>query len=118
MKLPPFGRELATRLKFGNPPFHTVITIGMDAWRRCREWQRSPNDVGVLVLPDGDNPTAYAWPVTDQLVVIEAACGPTDADLRDLAAVLLAYDADVITIVSRDGSNVFKQYVAERREAA
>ena len=74
--------------------------------------------MGVLILPDGDNPTAYVWPVTDQLVVIEAACGPTDADLRDLAAVLLAYGADVITIVSRDGTNGFHQYIAESREAA
>ena len=42
----------------------------------------------------------------------------TDNDLRDLAAVLLAYDADVITIISRDGLNEFHQYIDERREAA
>ena len=71
-----------------------------------------------LVLPDGTDPRLYSWPVADQLVVIEAACGPSDADLRDLAAVLLAYGSDVVTIISRDGANKFRQYVEERREAA
>jgi len=118
MRLPPYGKALANRLKFGNTPFHVVITIGMDAWRRCREWQSAPNDVSVLVLPDGDNPAAYAWPVSGQLVVVDVACGPTDEQLRDLAAVLLAYEADVITVTSRDGCNTFHQFIDERREAA
>ena len=118
MKRPPYGCELASRLKFGNPPFHIVVTVGLDAWQRAKEWNTCPNDVAAMALPDGDNPAAYAWPVRNQLVVIEVACGPSDNDLRDLAAVLLSYGADVITTVSRDGLNEFHQYIAERREAA
>ena len=118
MKLPPFGKFLASRLKFGNPPFHIVVCVGLDAWKRAKVWNACPNDVSAMVLPDGIDPRAYAWPVADQLVVIEAACGPTDNDLRDLAAVLLAYDADVVTITSRDKLNEFHQYIDERKEAA
>ena len=40
-------------------------------------------------------------------------------DLRDLAAVLLAYGAAAVTVASRDGLNAFRQYVAaETREVA
>jgi hypothetical protein len=118
MKLPPFGKELASRLKHRNSPFHVVVTIGVDCWKRAEQWNSCPNDVIAMVLPAGADPRMYCWPVRDQLVVIEAACGPSDDDLRDLAAVLLAYGADVITIISRDGTNEFHQYIAEGREAA
>ena len=118
MKLPPYGRELASRLKFGNPPFHVAVCVGLDDWQRAREWNACPNDVHALVLPAGTSSQLFRWPVAGQLVVIDAACGPSDADLRDLAAVLLADGADMVTVMSRDGLNTFKQYVAEGREVA
>lgn len=118
MKLPPYGRELASRLRFGNPPFHIALCVGLDDWKRAREWTACPNDVHALVLPAGTDPRLYVWPVRDQLVVIDAACGPSDADLSDLATVLLAYGAQAVTVVSRDRLNEFHQFIAEGREAA
>ena len=118
VKLPPHGKQLVERFKFRNPPFHVVVCVGMDAWKRAKEWNACPNDVSAMVLPDGADPATYAWPVSGQLVVIEAACGPSNKQLRDLAALLLAYGADVITIVSRDGLNEFHQYIADGRKAA
>jgi hypothetical protein len=118
MRLAPFGRELASRLKFGNPPFHVVVCVGLDAWPRAKGWNACPNDVAAMVLPDGVDPRAYVWPVRDQLVVVEAGCGPSDDDLRDLSAVLLAYGANMVTITSRDGLNKFHQYIAEVGEDA
>jgi hypothetical protein len=99
-------------------PFHVVVCIGLDAWQRANQWNACPNDVTAMVLPDGVDPRAYVWPVGNQLVVIDAACGPSDDDLRNIAAMLLAYGAGVVTITSRDGTNEFHQYIAEGREAA
>ena len=118
MKLPPYGRELASRLKFGNSPFHVVLCVGLDDWQRAREWNACPNDVHTLVLPAGADPNWFRWPVAGQLVVIDVACGPSDADLRNLADVLLAYGAETVTVKSRDGLNTFKKYVPEGRGAA
>ena len=118
MKFPPYGKPIAERLRYRNEPDHLVVCIGLDAWKRAKEWNAAPNDCPAIVMPAGTDPQAYTWPVSGQLVVVDVACGPTDKQLRELAAVLLAYDADVITIVSRDGLNVFKQYIAGRREAA
>ena len=53
MKLPPYGRELASRLKFDNPPFHVAVCVGLDDWQRALEWNACPNDVHALVLPAG-----------------------------------------------------------------
>jgi hypothetical protein len=118
VKLPPFGRELASRLKFDNVPFHVVVTVGLDAWKRAKEWNACPNDVAALVLQDGANPTVYQWPVSKQLVVIDAACGPSDEQIRELAKVLLQQGAEAVTVVSRDGINAFMQYLPIRAEVA
>ena len=118
MRLPPHGKAIAERLKFRNDPLHLVVTVGLDCWRRAREWNSAPNDCPAMVLQAGIDPCAYVWPVHGQLVLIDTACGPTDDQLRKLAAVLLAYDADVVTIISRDGCNTFHQFIDERKEAA
>lgn len=116
MKLPPYGNAIATRLRFRNPPLHVVVCVGLDVWRRAKQWNGCPNDVCAVVLPDGNDPCLYAWPVLDQLVVIEAAIGPTDDYLRNLAAVLLAYGADTVTVTSLDGTNRFRQFVAAEKQ--
>jgi hypothetical protein len=118
MKYPPFGKELASRLKFNNPPFHVVVTVGADCWNRAKTWQKCPNDVHALVLPDGDNPNAYTWPVNGLVVVIDVDIGPSDGQLRQLSACLLYGGAEAITVVPRDGLNTFKQYVLDRVEVA
>lgn len=118
MKLPPHGKALAARLRFGNPPFLIFVCVGSDAWTRAKQRQESVNDFHALVLPAGENPAVYRWPVADQLVVIDVCCGPSDEQLRDLAIVLLRDGAETVTIYSRDRLNRFEQYRLKQRRAA
>jgi hypothetical protein len=73
-----------------------VVCVGRDAWRRVNGWNAAPNGVPAIILPAGTDPRAFAWPVHGQLIVIEAACGPSDGALRDLEAVLLAYRDETV----------------------
>jgi hypothetical protein len=118
MKHPPYGRELASRLSFNNPPFLVAVCVGMDAWKRAKEQLNNPNDFHALVMPPEHSPDEYIWPVSDQLVVIDVACGPTDDQLRKLAIILLQHGAETVTVYSRDGLNRFDQYRLKQQEAA
>ena len=118
MKTPPYGKQIAERLRFRNDPDHLVVCIGMDNWRRAKEWNNAPNDCPAMVQPADTDPRGYVWPVRDQLVVIDVAAGPTDEQVRDLAVVLLEYGAETVTVYSRDRLNRFAQYRARIQEAA
>lgn len=91
-ELPPYGKELAERIRFGNIPYFVVITVGLDAWERAKSWKKSPNDVHALVLPDG-NPYFYCWPVTGCDVLIERHTGPSDQVIYDTARNCLIHGA-------------------------
>jgi hypothetical protein len=115
MKLPPYGRELVERLKFNRIPDHVIVCVGLNSWPRANQWCNSPNNVWPLVLPSGDDPRAYKWPVRELLVVVQTECGPTDDQCRELSRVLLAYGAEEVTVHAKDGLNKFNQYVALER---
>lgn len=70
-RLPPYGKQLMTRLRQGDKPSNCVwIACGAKAWDRARyDLQRS--DSAALCLPFGADPTHYRWPVAglDCLVV-------------------------------------------------
>jgi hypothetical protein len=117
-KLPPHGKPIDRRLRFRNDPLHVVVCVGLDCWERAKEWNTCPNDCPAMVLPDGDSPGGYTWPVSHQLVVVDVACGPSDEQVRELAVVLIHHGAESVTVVSRDGLNAFRQYIPCTDEAA
>ncbi|MFZ2403885.1 MAG: hypothetical protein WAW41_02035 [Methylobacter sp.] len=78
-KLPPFGKELNARLRFGNHPFLVYVCIGVDAWTTAKKCQQI-QDNAALVLPAGEAPEKFTWPVRNCRCVIEWSTGPK-ADL-------------------------------------
>jgi len=78
--LPPFGKALATRLRFNNPPALVRLCIGLDAWSRAKKWRKSESDFHALVYDPDKPPGEYSWPVRGCVVVLEWGVGPS----RDL----------------------------------
>lgn len=61
-KLPPFGKALAERLKAKNYPSNDVyLFLGENAWQGAKNF--TERGLPSLVLPNGEIPTNYRWPV-------------------------------------------------------
>ncbi len=96
-KLPPFGKLLADRQRFKNPPWLVVVCVGADAWQSAKVRNARGDSVG-LVLPPGDSPTSYTWPVNGCKCVIEWSTGPSVDDVVELAKTLLRSGAELVAV--------------------
>lgn len=96
-KLPPYGKDLNTRLRFGNPPFMVVVCVGGDAWCSAKRWLKNP-DVEAIVLPAGESPEGFKWPVRNCICVIEWSAGPAAALIVRLVQCLLFEAANSVTV--------------------
>lgn len=101
-RLPPYGREMAERLAAGRPPKNGVwLYVGAGAWDRGRpSLQYSTR--GVLILPPGEAPSAFRWPVASCDVLVLHGGGLTGSELRDLAVLLVRAGASLVTIVGAE----------------
>jgi len=119
MKLPPFGKALAERLKHNNPPLYCVVCIGMDAWKRAKRWNESKADTVAMVLPPDTPPASLSWPVEGLPVVVEADEGPSDQLVSDLALELLKAGSLQATLIPKHGPDApLTRFVWERKKAA
>jgi hypothetical protein len=75
-RLPPFGRELKSRLEFNNPPFMVVICAGKNAWDNAKKWNNR-DDYSAMVLLPGKDPASLIWPVRGLACLIEWNTGPS-----------------------------------------
>lgn len=114
LKLPPYGAALAERLKWQNLPFMVVVCVGLNAWTQAKIWAGSPNDISPLVLPDGDSPKVYKWPVKECFVLVQRLQGPTDIVITDLIYALLSAGAARVVIWSKHQQPELLQYWAEK----
>lgn len=97
-RLPPHGKAVASALGWSNSPGSVLVTVGADCWRRARNaaaWRDT-----VMVLPDGEEPLVFAWPVNGLVVVVEVGPGPADEALVELVQALLR-DGAVLVAVAR-----------------
>jgi hypothetical protein len=99
-KLPPFGALLSERQKFKNPPWLVVVCVGAGAWAPAKARKVRGDSVG-LVLPPGENPSAFTWPVNGCRVVVEWNTGPGVELVVELARELLRAGAKTVTIWPR-----------------
>jgi hypothetical protein len=109
-RLPPHGKALAERLRFGNPPLHAVVCVGLNAWPRAKKWNQSPADTVAMVAPADTPPASLAWPVEHIPVVIDADTGPSEQQISDLALALLQSGSLPVTCISRTKSHPFRQF--------
>lgn len=100
-KLPPFGKLLADRQRFKNPPWLVVVCVGADAWESAKARnQRSDDSVGLVLPPDADL-LALSWSVKGCLVVVEWSQPALEQLIIDLAKALLKAGAESVTVWPR-----------------
>jgi hypothetical protein len=96
-RLPPFGKDLNARLRFGNMPLIVVVCVGVDAWSSAKKWKQS-QDNDALVLPPSEDPESFKWPVRNCVCVIEWSTGPTASLIVKLIQCLLFDAAKSVTV--------------------
>jgi hypothetical protein len=96
-KLPPFGKLLADRQRFRNPPFLVVICVGCDAWNSAKARNNRGDSVALVLPPDSDL-AALSWPVAGCPVVIEWRQGPNVELIVELVRQLLRAGAESVTV--------------------
>ena len=74
-----------------------VICVGGDAWDSAKKW-RARQDIEALVLPAGEAPERFKWPVRNCLCVIEWSTGPVAALIVRLVQCLLFEAAVTVTV--------------------
>ena len=88
-KFPAYGKLLAERLRWHNPPTLVFIEVGGgEAWQRAKKWQQH-SDFHVLVLRQEQEPSALKWPVNQCQCLIEWMVGPPVALIFSLVKTLL-----------------------------
>ena len=74
-----------------------VICVGGDAWGSAKSW-RKRSDNEAIVLPAGEAPEGFKWPVRGCMCVIEWSTGPTAALIVRLVQCLLFEAAQSVTV--------------------
>ena len=88
-RLPPYGKQLAARQQFGNPPLYATVCIGLDAWKRAERVNAGPADTVAMVWPPDTHPERLEWPVQGLPCVIDLDAGPNQEQVSALALALL-----------------------------
>jgi hypothetical protein len=107
LRLPPFAHDVVA-----DPARAVWVSAGPGAWARARRW-RSEKEPG-LVLPPGEDPGAYQWPVHGLNVALIATDMPED----DVAQILLALQrggAVVVAILYGPSDNTRMELVVNGR---
>jgi hypothetical protein len=96
----PYAKALMERQQFKNLPFLVAVCVGAGSWDSAKVRNKRGDSVG-LVLPSGESPGSYVWPVAHCLVVIEWNTCPGVELVVDLAKSLLQAGAESVTIWPR-----------------
>lgn len=88
-KLPPYGRSLPKTLR------ELWIYCGSDAWSYVPAHGRT-------LLPPGESPSAFRWPVAGLEVLVIQTGAVAEATLLELRDVLLRAAANVVRIVAEN----------------
>jgi hypothetical protein len=113
LRLPPFASVLKERGKWSNIPLFVIISAGMNSWQSAKRWNKSPNDINALVLPDGESSKKYTWPVNGCDVFIERLYGPGDEVITDLIRSLLSFGAKIVIVWNKNDTPKFLRYWAK-----
>lgn len=111
LRYPPYSRNLRDQIAQGVLPRLGVwLFLGPEAFDQAKIHLCSTRSV--LVLPDGEDPEAFVWPVKDLPVVIfdRLPTGSDELFLKRLAYSLLAAGASVVLLHrTHDSLVVFQQ---------
>ena len=100
-KTPPYARLIVDMHRDKMKPDNTItIHLGKLAWHKCKAQEEGPNYH--ILLPPGEDPNAYQWPVNENDVIImcwEWQDGPT---IRDLTKKVLDSGASFVVVMNPD----------------
>ena len=96
-KLPPYAKSIAERQKYQNLPLFVAICIGLDSWARAKKWQRSPNDIEVMVATN-EPLNQFHWPVSNCFCVVDWGVGPGESQIVKLVETLIRCGAVSVTV--------------------
>lgn len=99
-KFPPYGSIQIERQKFKNPPWMLFVCAGANSWQSAKARNQRGDSVA-MVLPAGENPHGFTWPVSGCMCVIEWNQGPSVSQIVELARALLRAGAESVTIWPR-----------------
>lgn len=98
-RYPAYGKLLAERLRWHNPPTLVFIEVGGDYdWQRAKNWQRHPDFASLVLLQDLE-PKRLTWPVSGCPCLIEWALAAPEELIIKLVICLLRSGALFVTIV-------------------
>ncbi len=97
-KYPAYGKQLADRLRFKNPPKLVIINVGGDAWTRAKKWQQHP-DFAALALTPENIPNRLIWPVSDCPCLVEWGIAAPEALIIELVRCLLKSGAAFVSVM-------------------
>ena len=97
LRLPPFAAMQQSK----TPSNGLWLYTGTDAWGRARGDLDKPSRL-VTLLPLGDDPEGYRWPVAGDEVVVVHTGGESPEVLRALAEVLIRQGALHVVVLDGD----------------
>jgi hypothetical protein len=101
-KFPPYGKRLAEKL---HPDVNLIIYAGCNGWTLARA--RAAVGLDVLLLPPGEDPNAYIWPVRRLHLALIWPDGVFE-EVRAFGELLIRQGAARVTAIDRDGTVVFR----------
>lgn len=107
--LPPYGRKYLSE----NPANGPWIACGRGAWDYA-----TLKPFPIMVLPDGEDPAAYRWPVFDQdVLLIEVGIYDTE-QLERIAQVLLESGARMVFPIRTANFSEMRVWWRSKKDAA
>ncbi|MEI6422246.1 MAG: hypothetical protein WCP55_08510 [Lentisphaerota bacterium] len=94
-----YGKLLADRLRFKNPPTLIVVEVGgWDSWQRAKNWQHHTNFAGLVLTPETP-PDRLIWPVSGCPCLIEWGAAAPELLIIELVRCLLKAGAVNVTVI-------------------
>jgi hypothetical protein len=94
---PAYGKVLADRMKWGNPPMFVFVHVGGSAFKSAQE-QNKDRNMSAMVLTPGQDPKALRWPVSGCPVVISWDGSAAASLIIELVKCLLRSSAISVTV--------------------
>ncbi|WP_333877703.1 hypothetical protein [Methylobacter sp.] len=92
-----YGKVLADRMKWNNPPMFIFVCVGGDAFRSAQKHNQDRDNSAMVLTPEQD-PKTLIWPVAGCPVVIEWDGSAAIALIISLVKCLLSAGAIAVTI--------------------
>ncbi|HEY8095882.1 MAG TPA: hypothetical protein VIE65_07260 [Methylobacter sp.] len=96
-KYPAYGKVLADRQRWNNPPMFIFICLGGDAFRQAQKYNQDRDNSAMVLTPNQD-PKSLIWPVAGCPVVVAWDGSASAALIIELVKCLLRSSAISVTV--------------------